>query len=75
MGTSAFGVYDQVVFKSACSTTETSYKIKNWCWASLVIMLIREYIKDPDQTVPMSRFVCAFVVHMQQKQFSSHINK
>ena len=58
-----FGVSDKVRFKPICSATEASKMIK----ISFVVRLDIILFKGADQSVWMSRLVCAFVVRKPPK--------
>ena len=66
-----FGVSYRVIYRLACSATETSENGEVLYEANLDIMLCIERIKGAYQTARMRRRVCASIVHMQQNQVFS----
>ena len=62
------GVSNRVIFKLACSATETSLKIEISLISSLDMILYNKPItKGLIRLCIMRRLVCAFVVHKPQK--------
>ena len=60
-----FEVYDKVMLKRVCSTTETSQNIE------ILQTFLKLNYEGADQTAQMRRLVCTFVIHMQQKHIFS----